>query len=131
MGLKGKLPFKDWTWDVYASRGNTHIQDDYNGLPSLQRYQYLVSLPNFGMGANVKSPPGTPAGYGITCSTGLPVFQQFTPNPTCLDSINDLMKSEENIRQNIIEGTLQGALHARCLPATCASPWVPTIAAMT
>jgi iron complex outermembrane recepter protein len=109
VGLKGKLPFKDWTWDVYASRGNTHIQDDYSGLPSLQRYQYLVSLPDFGKGANVSGPPGTPAGYGVTCSTGLPVFQQFTPDPTCLDSINDLMKSEENIRQNIIEGTLQGA----------------------
>jgi iron complex outermembrane recepter protein len=109
VGLKGKLPFKDWSWDVYASRGNTHIQDDYNGLPSLQRYQYLVSLPNFGVGANVKAPPGTPAGYGVSCPTGLPVFQQFTPDPTCLDSINDLMKSEENIRQNIIEGTLQGA----------------------
>ena len=45
-GLKGKLPLRDWTWEAYVSRGNTHIQADYTGMNSLQRYQYLVALPN-------------------------------------------------------------------------------------
>ena len=109
-GLKGKLPFRDWTWDLYASRGNTHTVDDYTGLPSLQRYQYLVGLPNFGKGANVSSPPGTPFGYGVSCPTGLPVFQQFTPDPLCVQSISDPLHSEKDLRQNIIEGNLTGAL---------------------
>jgi iron complex outermembrane recepter protein len=114
-GLKGKLPFKDWTWEAYVSRGNTHTQADYAGLPSLQRYQYLVGLPNFGKGAAVKSPPGTPFGYGVTCTTGLPVFQQFTPSQDCLDSIADPMKTETDLRQDIFEGSVQGQLFS--LPA--------------
>jgi iron complex outermembrane recepter protein len=114
-GLKGKLPFKDWTWEAYASRGNTHTQADYDGLPSLQRYQYLVGLPNFGKGAAVKSPVGTPFGYGVSCTSGLPVFQQFTPSADCLASIADPMKNETDLRQNIVEGSLQGALFS--LPA--------------
>ena len=40
-GLKGKLPFRDWTWDIYGSQGDTHTQTDYTGLPSLQR---LISI---------------------------------------------------------------------------------------
>jgi outer membrane receptor protein involved in Fe transport len=114
-GLKGKLPFRDWTWEAYASRGNTHIQGDYVGLPSLQRYQYLVALPDFGKGATLSSPPGTPFGYGITCPTGLPVFQQFTPDPACVQSIQDPLKNETNLRQNIVEANLQGL--AATLPA--------------
>ena len=109
-GLKGKLPFRDWTWDAYVSRGNTHTQADYTGLPSLQRYQYLVGLPNFGKGASVSSPAGTPFGYGVSCPTGLPVFQQFTPDPQCIQSIADPMKTETDLRQNIIEANMQGLL---------------------
>jgi len=108
-GLKGKLPFHDWTWEAYFSRGNTHIQADYTGLPSLQRYQTLVAQPNFGKVTNY-APPGTPAGYSLTCSTGLPVFQSFTPDPGCLQAINDPMKTETDLRQNIAEANLQGAL---------------------
>jgi outer membrane receptor protein involved in Fe transport len=109
VGLKGKLPFRDWTWQLYGSRGNTHTQADYTGLPSLQRYQFLVALPNFGKGADIAFPAGEPLGYGVSCPTGLPVFQQFTPDPLCIQSINDPMKTELDLRQNIVEGNLQGA----------------------
>jgi len=109
-GLKGKLPFRDWTWEVYGSRGNTHVQNDYTGLPSLQRYQYLVALPNFGKGASISSPAGTPFGYGESCTSGLPVFQSFTPSTDCVQSIADPMKNETNLHQNIVEGYVQGLL---------------------
>jgi len=114
-GLKGKLPFRDWTWDVYGSRGNSRSQADYTGLPSLQRYQYLVALPDFGKGATLSSPAGTPFGYGESCTSGLPVFQSFTPSADCVQSIADPMKNESNLRQDIVEGYIQGALLA--LPA--------------
>jgi iron complex outermembrane recepter protein len=110
VGLKGKLPFRDWAWDVYASRGNTHDQQDFTGMNSLQRYQFLVALPNFGKGAVNQSPPGTPFGYGITCTSGLPVFQQFAISKDCVDSIADPLKNETSLRQNIIEGNLGGSL---------------------
>jgi iron complex outermembrane recepter protein len=109
-GLKGKLPFRDWTWDLYVSRGDTHFQADYTGLPSLQRLQYLEQLPDFGKGANVSSPAGTPFGYGESCPTGLPVFQYFAADPLCIQSINDPMKTESDLRQDILEGNMTGAL---------------------
>jgi len=110
VGLKGKLPFRDWAWDVYASRGNTHDQQDFTGMNSLQRYQYLVAQPNFGKGVVNSSPKGTPFGYGVTCTSGIPVFQQFAISKDCVDSIADPLKNETNLRQNIIEGNIGGAL---------------------
>ena len=109
-GVTGKLPFRDWTWDAYVSRGNTHVQQDFTGMNSLQRYQYLVGLPNFGKGASISSPPGTPFGYGVSCTSGLPVFQQFAVSKDCVDSIASPLKNETQLRQDIVEGSMQGAL---------------------
>ena len=72
VGLKGKFPFRDWTWDIYGSQGETHDQNDYSGLPSLQRLAYLDALPDFGKGASISAPAGTPFGYGESCTSGLP-----------------------------------------------------------
>jgi len=109
-GLKGKLPFRDWTWDVYGSQGETHDEADYTGLPSLQRLAYLDALPDFGKGASISSPPGTPFGYGESCTSGLPVFQDFTPSTDCVQSITDPLKNESNLKQTIVEGYIQGLL---------------------
>ena len=109
-GLQGKLPFRDWTWDAYVSRGNTHVQQDFTGMNSLQRYQYLVALPNFGKGASISSPPGTPFGYGVSCTSGLPVFQQFAVSKDCVESLASPLKNETQLRQDIVEGSIQGAL---------------------
>jgi outer membrane receptor protein involved in Fe transport len=114
-GLQGKLPFRDWTWDAYVSRGNTHVQQDFTGMNSLQRYQFLVGLPNFGKGASIASPPGTPFGYGVTCTSGIPVFQQFEISQDCVQSIASPLKNETQLRQDIVEANMQGALMA--LPA--------------
>jgi iron complex outermembrane recepter protein len=118
-GLKGKFPFRDWSWEFYASRGNTHIQADYTGMNSLQRYQYLVALPNFGKGASISSPPGTPFGYGVSCTSGIPVFQQFQISSDCVQSMADPLKNETDLRQNIVEGNFGGQLFN--LPAGAAS----------
>jgi len=109
-GLKGKLPFRDWTWDIYGSQGKTHEIDDFTGLPSLQRLSYLDQLPDFGKGASISAPAGTPFGYGESCTSGLPVFQQFTPTSDCIQSIQDPLKTEQNLKQTIVEGYIQGLL---------------------
>jgi outer membrane receptor protein involved in Fe transport len=118
VGLRGKLPFGDWTFETYASKGGTKITADYSGLPSFQRYAFLVAQPNFGAGTNIKagSPPlpvgtsGTLSGYSINCPTGLPVFQQFTPAASCLTGISDPMTNETNLGQDIVEANIQGGL---------------------
>ena len=117
-GLRGKLPFRDWTWEVYGSKGGTQYDASYSGLPSYQRYAFLVAQPNFGKGTNLKAggppqPVGTSqtlSGYSLTCTTGLPVFQQFTPSADCLNSIADNMVNRTNLGQDIVEADLQGLL---------------------
>ena len=120
VGLKGDLPFRDWTFDVYASRGDTRVDENYSGLPSYQRYAFLVAQPNFGAGTNIKAVSPTPpkgpnvtqtlSGYSINCPSGLPVFQEFTPDASCLTGIADNMDNQVRLGQEIYEGSIQGAL---------------------
>lgn len=105
-GLEGDLMDGDWSWEAYVSRGDTNIDVTNVALPSLQRYQFLVNSANFGKG----SFSGTPRGYTIKCSTGLPVFQDFTPAQECLDAIDTRMHNTTHLTQEIAEVNLQGGL---------------------
>ena len=111
-GLKGDLGFRDWTWDAYVSRGDTNIIAETSGLPSLQRYQFLVAKPNFGKGTNFTS---SGSGYRIDCPTGLPVFQEFAPAASCLKGIETRMRNRTDLTQEIAEANFQGM--AFSLPA--------------
>ncbi|MES2607016.1 MAG: TonB-dependent receptor [Pseudomonadota bacterium] len=113
VGLKGDLMDGDWTWDAYASRGDTRIVAENYRNPSLQRYQDMVYAPNFGKGIVTRADGGR--GYSMTCTTGLPVFQDFEPSANCLDSIDTRMINRSVLTQEILEANLQGGLFA--LPA--------------
>jgi outer membrane receptor protein involved in Fe transport len=104
-GLKGNIGFRDWTWDAYVSRGDTNIIAETSGLPSLQRYQFLVAKPNFGTGTNFTS---SGSGYRIDCPTGLPVFSEFTPAASCLKGIETRMRNRTDLTQEIAEANFQG-----------------------
>lgn len=124
-GLNGKLGLGDWTWEAYGSKGGTRYNADYSGLPSYQRYAFLVAQPNFGQGVNLRLPGAPPtlpigseqtlSGYSLTCTTGLPVFQQFTPSADCLNSISDNMSNVTTLSQDVVEANMQGKLFS--LPA--------------
>ena len=107
-GLKGKLPFKDWTWETYGSHGLTEINFDQQQLPSLQLYQRMVAAPNFGVNAAVA---GTPAngGYTLRCTSGLPVFTDFEPSADCLANLQSNLHNFTNLKQDVVEANLQGA----------------------
>ena len=85
-GLKGNLLLKDWTWEVYGSRGETKIDFDEQQLPSLQLYQKMVAAANFGVNAAVAGTPSN-GGYTLRCTSGLPVFTNFVPSADCLDNL--------------------------------------------
>ena len=104
-GLQGKMGIKDWTWEAYGSRGDTYTIAEVP-LPSLQRYSALVAAPNFGRGAVIT---GTGRGYSMTCTTGLPIFQEFTPSEDCLRSIETRTRQLTKLTQNIVEANMQGA----------------------
>lgn len=103
-GLEGKLPVKDWTWEAYYASGRTNTVSETR-IPSLQRYQQLVAAPNFGRNATLTS---SVFGYQIKCTTGLPVFEQFTPSKDCITGIETHMRQVTNLTQNVFEANVQG-----------------------
>ena len=114
-GFEGELMDGDWTWDAYVSRGDTKTAANNDNMPSLQRYQQLVYAPNFGDVTNYAPPQtgegvGPGRGYLLTCTTGLPVFANFTPSDDCLEAIDTNLVSTTNLTQEIAEANLQGGL---------------------
>lgn len=133
-GLQGRLPEKDWTWELHVSTGQTDTRQDYRYLPSLQRWRWLVALPDFGAGDATGLPgqpglstgqPGLPpvapgAGpgrhvfgrqYVLECASGLPIFGGFeNMDPACLDSLDSRARSSSVLTQDIVEFNLQGGI---------------------
>jgi iron complex outermembrane recepter protein len=111
-GVEGSFG-EAFTWEAYISRGNTDIEAANERMPSLQRYQFLVQQPNFGQGPFFAYPfgaaIGSGRGYGISCPSGLPVFQNFTPSQSCLDGIDTKQIAKSTLRQDIAEFNLQGS----------------------
>lgn len=114
-GLNGQVGISDWTWETYYARGTTKTDAEIP-MPSLQRYQALISAPNFGRGTNILGPavPGG-RGYSLSCTSGLPVFQDFTPSDDCIASMEIRGKQLTVLDQDVFEANMQG--HAFALPA--------------
>ncbi|RYZ66452.1 MAG: TonB-dependent receptor, partial [Proteobacteria bacterium] len=111
-GLEGSIPGTDWTWEAYYARGSTRTDAEIP-MPSLQRYQLLAAAPNFGRGAtgaNAIIGPANPGGrgYSMSCTSGLPVFEEFTPSDDCLKSIEIRGKQLTQLDQDVFEANLQG-----------------------
>jgi iron complex outermembrane recepter protein len=111
-GLEGELG-DGVTWEAYLSKGRTDIENANSRMPSLQRYQFLVQQPNFGRGGPFSYPAtsliGSGRGYALRCPTGLPVFQNFTPDQQCLDGIDTFQIAKSVLDQDIAEFNLQGS----------------------
>jgi len=111
-GLRGSLPqlgfAKDWTWEAYASHGDTHIVTDYTGgFVNTVAYQTLIAQPFFGAGYSNNN---NFLGRAATCTSGLPVFQQLTPSADCVNIVAARMKGTTTISQDVFEAFLQGGL---------------------
>ncbi len=105
-GLNGDLPFRDWTWVAYVSHGESKVDNGYIGFASLQRYRAIVEAPNYGRGY-------TATGTGqtrITCTSGLPIFEQFQISQDCIDSITTNSTDRTRLSQDVVEANLQGAI---------------------
>jgi iron complex outermembrane receptor protein len=110
-GLEGEISDRT-SWEAYISKGRTDIEAANERMPSLQRYQFLVQQPNFGRGGPFTYPTngliGSGRGYGITCRSGLPVFQSFTPDESFLDGIDTFQIAKSVLDQEIAEFNLNG-----------------------
>jgi iron complex outermembrane receptor protein len=105
-GLRGDLPFGDWTWEAYASHGSTRTDLDYIGFASTRRFQAVASAPNFGRGLAGTSIAST----SISCTSGLPIFSSFEVSQDCIDAISANYTDRTRLEQDIYEATAQGGL---------------------
>jgi iron complex outermembrane receptor protein len=115
-GIRGSLPFKDWTYELFGSQGKTQSTSTLGGFGSLQRYRTIISAPNFGQGFRMTGNPEG-AGFGAstaTCTTGLNPFGGAISND-CLEAIKADVKTKSVMHQTIWEGDVTGTLFT--LPA--------------
>ncbi|HTQ98940.1 MAG TPA: TonB-dependent receptor [Candidatus Acidoferrum sp.] len=119
-GIEGDIGKTGWTYDAYASHGETSLIAELFGYPLLSNFRALMQAPNFGQ--NYTAGSGPPLFFQIKCTSGLPVFTKFTPSQDCIDSLDADMKHLTTMQQDIVEinatgdvfklpaGTIQGAL---------------------
>lgn len=133
-GFEGRFPNNDWTWEFHVSTGQTDTRQDYRYLPSLQRWRWLVALPEFGAGDATGLPgqpglgtgqaglppvaPGSGPGrhvfgreYVLECASGLPIFGGFeNMDPACLDSLDARARASSVLTQDVFEFNVQGGI---------------------
>jgi outer membrane receptor protein involved in Fe transport len=113
-GLRGDLPVKDWTWEVYGSHGktsqNAYLPESFLSYP---RVQQLFSADYYGKGW---TNPQTIAVAG-SCTSGLPIFNaDGTVNNTssvskdCADYVTQRMNNVTSLQEDVMEANLQGTL---------------------
>jgi len=71
-GLEGKIPGSDWTWEVYASNGQSDTTSWQTGFASLARLRAVMTAPNWGAGFVGKGNTAF-GGFGsstATCTSG-------------------------------------------------------------
>ena len=120
-GLKGKVPFKDWTWELYGSHGQASDYTQGNGYTSLQRFQEVISAPDYGANSDFSGNQEAPNnGFGVAhahCTSGFygALFQGTAPSQDCINAITATLQSRVLEEQNIVEFDTQGTLFT--LPA--------------
>lgn len=113
VGFEGEMPDRDWTWEAYVSHGSTDVSTLFGGVIAIERFRYLVNLPNYGRGAFFQGNTFSAAriaGGTLRCETGLPIVESFTPSQDCIDAIIADLQSTAEMEQTIAEFNLQGRL---------------------
>lgn len=108
-GLRGDIPGKDWTWELYGSQGNTdYLANSANGYVSTQAFRKFVALPNYGANGTIAQASLESA----HCTSGFynSIFLGQLPSQDCIDAISGRMKSSTNLAQKVVEGNMQGGL---------------------
>jgi outer membrane receptor protein involved in Fe transport len=125
-GLNYKLPFGDWTSELYYSRGESAIYNKNNGNRSLARWRALISAADYGRNSRLQSnltnnPSTTSPGFGsvpVPCTSGfyeLLFNGDAKPSDDCVYAVNAPLQTRTENQQDITELNFQGGLFT--LPA--------------
>ncbi len=117
-GFEGSIPGSDWTWELYASRGQSQTASLITGTASLERFRAVIGSPNWGAG--FKS-TGNAAfgGFGASTATCTSGFNPFDVDQVisqdCIEAISANLQNKATMEQTIFEFNAQGGLYE--LPA--------------
>ncbi|MET0290798.1 MAG: TonB-dependent receptor [Steroidobacteraceae bacterium] len=106
-GVRGKLGIKDWTYDIFASRGNTTSNTEYDGFVDADAYQTLINLPNYGAGAVFNNGR---LGLLGSCTSGINPFVTTAVSQDCIDILDSNAKLYQGLEQMQAELNIQGSL---------------------
>lgn len=110
LGLEGD--FGNHSWDVSASTGRTDTLVTQRGSARLAQWRAMAESPNFGRGF-IADPNPFSVGFAesiATCTSGLPVIQDFQVSEDCVLALSPDLKNQTAITQNILEANLVGDL---------------------
>lgn len=102
LGVKGSLPVTDWTYDIYASHGESQIGSvGQQGFLLWDRYNTLLQAPDYGANYN--------DGHGNTCTSGIsPFIDPSTISQDCKNYLQYHYHNELTQKQDIVESDFQG-----------------------
>lgn len=116
-GLRGELPFRDWTWDIYISHAESETYNLADGNFSLERYRALVTAPDYGRNARISgNQASVRPGFGIdpgVCTSGFydTIFGgDQAPSADCIYEVAAPLQTRTQVQQDIAELNLQGGL---------------------
>jgi len=120
-GLNYKLPFSDWTSELYYSRGESMATNTNNGNRSLARWRALVAAADYGRNSTLQSnltnnPSTTAPGFGsvpVPCTSGfyeLMFNGDAKPSDDCIYAVNASLQTKTANQQDIGELNFQGGL---------------------
>jgi len=122
-GLQGSIPGTDWTWEAFATFGESYTFAQQTGTYSLTRARSLIQAPGFGLGyvnnsntASIRQNVvnGIPYGFGAniaTCDSGFNIFNGWSGiSQDCKEALRADLKNRSKIQQNIWEANTTGTL---------------------
>jgi iron complex outermembrane receptor protein len=94
-GFRGTLPIRDWTYDVYASIGQTNLQYREGNLEDYTREEQLLNAPDGGKSI---------------CAGGFNIFATNLISQACKNYASTSILDQTELEQKTFEGTVQGGI---------------------
>jgi hypothetical protein len=113
LGLEGDLPSGDHQWDVSLYTGRSDNVSQALGSTRLNTYRDIMANPNYGRGSFYDQNPNESAGFAEvipTCTSGLPVVQDFRVSEDCVQMIAPSSKTLQGMTHTILDANLVGDL---------------------
>jgi outer membrane receptor protein involved in Fe transport len=112
LGLEGELPSGNDFWDITVSTGRTDNFIVQRGSTRLSTYRAIMASPNYGRNG-IFDPNPFVVGFAesiATCTSGLPVVQDFPVSSDCVIAMSPDLKNKYEVTQTILEANLTGDL---------------------